>query len=279
MRLREAIAAAAVRLTAGSDTPRLDAELLMAHALGIERETMLLSDQSQPEPVGFAALVLRREAGEPIAYITGRRAFWSIELEVAPGVLIPRPDSETLVEAAIEHFAGSEPRRILDLGTGSGALLLAALAQWPQASGLGIDRSDTAVAIARGNARALGLDARARFEPGDWAAGFSQSFDLILCNPPYIEEQADLPRDVAEWEPREALFAGPDGLAAYRELAPQIARLLLPEGVACVEIGSTQQDTAGSLFAAQGLSVGCRQDLGGRPRCLVVKRPKSIDPV
>jgi release factor glutamine methyltransferase len=279
MNIREALAAATQRLAASSDTPRLDAELLVAHALGLEREAMLLSDQSMAEPTGFAPLVERRAAGEPIAYILRRRAFWTIELKVAPGVLIPRPDSETLIEAAIAHFGESGPNRMLDLGTGSGALLLAALAQWPAASGLGIDRSEAALAIARENACRLGLERRARFQRGDWARELNERFDLILCNPPYIEERAVLPRDVAEWEPPEALYAGLDGLAAYRELAPQIGRLMAPEGVACVEIGFEQEVSAGALFATEGLGVTCRRDLAGRPRCLVVLPPRRIDRV
>jgi release factor glutamine methyltransferase len=270
MRQTEAIAAAAGRLTGSSDTPRLDAELLMAHVLGVEREKMLLSDRSMLVPAKFEALVARRAAGEPIAYIVGRRSFWTIDLEVGPGVLIPRPDSETLIEAAVDHFGTRAPGRILDLGTGSGALLLAALAQWPHATGLGIDASPVALAIAEGNAQRLGMAHRAAFHRGNWAAGLDQRFDLILCNPPYVEEGAELPRDVVEWEPHEALFAGSEGLDAYRVLAPQMGMLILPGGVACVEIGANQEAGAGDLFTAEGLGVACRKDLGGRPRCLVI---------
>jgi release factor glutamine methyltransferase len=273
MRAAEAIAAAAQRLAGSSDTPRLDAALLMAHALGIEREAMLLSDQSMPAPAGFEALVQRRTAGEPIAYIIGRRAFWTIDLEVGPGVLIPRPDSETLIEAAVEHFGASAPSRVLDLGTGSGALLLAALAQWPGASGLGIDASSVALGVAKANAHRLGMAKRAMFERGNWATGLAETFDLILCNPPYVEAQAELPCDVVEWEPHEALFAGRDGLDAYRVLAPQLAPLIAPGGVVCVEIGATQEASAGALFAAQGLGVALRHDLAGRPRCLMLRSP------
>jgi len=273
MKVREAIAQAAARLAESSDTPRLDAELLMARALGLGREELLLSDQSFPTPPGFAYSVERRAAGEPVAYIIGRRAFWTIDLEVTPGVLIPRPDTETLIEAALDHFGDGAPERILDLGTGSGALLLAALDQWPRAQGLGIDASQAALDIAGANAHRLGLERRASFRLGNWAEGLDERFDLILCNPPYVEDGADLPRDVSEWEPRAALFAGPDGLDAYRELAPQIGRLFAVDGVACMEIGSAQEACAGALFAAQGLLVGCRRDLGGRPRCLVLRKP------
>ena len=272
MSVRAALAAATGRLAGSSDTPRLDAELLMAHALGISRETLLLSRLDAPAPVTFEALLGRREAGEPIAYITGFRAFWTIDLAVAPGVLIPRPDSETLIEAALAHFGKAGPRSVLDLGTGPGTLLLAALHQWPEARGVGVDRSETALAIARDNAARLGLADRATLSAGDWCEGLEGPFDLILCNPPYIERGAALPRDVAEWEPHEALFAGDDGLDDYRRLAPEIARLLGAGGIACIEIGAGQEPAVRPLLEAQELSVSARADLGGHVRCLVAER-------
>ncbi|HEY0269437.1 MAG TPA: peptide chain release factor N(5)-glutamine methyltransferase [Sphingomonas sp.] len=269
---RAAINAAAARLVTASDTPRLDAELLMAHALGITREALLLGGLDRDAPEGFAALLARRLAGEPLAYITRTRAFWTIELLVTPAVLIPRPDSETLIEAAVEHFRGtSGPRRILDLGTGSGALLLAALAEWPDATGVGIDRSGDALAIAGINAVRLGLAARAELMPGGWA-GTGEAFDLLLCNPPYIADDAVLPRDVVAHEPHGALFAGPDGLDDYRALAPLLAGQIAPGGVACVEIGATQADGVTALLAGHDLSVSLRHDLAGRARCLVATR-------
>ena len=267
-----ALAEATARLAAVSDTPRLDAELLMAHAMGTERSVMLLSRMEEPTPDGFDALLERRLAHEPVAYITGRRAFWSIELDVGAGVLVPRPDSETLIEAAVERFGKAGPATILDLGTGPGTLLLAALDQWPNARGLGVDASASAVDFARRNAERLGLSERAEFLLGDWGEGIAGPFDLILCNPPYVEEAADLPPDVALWEPREALFAGSDGLADYRRLAPEVARLLAPEGLACVEIGASQAAAVAALLEAERLRVGIRKDLGGRDRCLVVSR-------
>lgn len=272
MTRRDAIAGAARRLAAASETPRLDAELLLAAALGLERQALLLSDLEQEAPAGFEQLVARREACEPVAYIVGRRGFWTIELEVAPGVLVPRPDSETLIEAAVAHFGSGGPRSILDLGTGSGALLLAALDQWPAAHGIGIDRCERALAIARANGARLGLADRAQFRLGDWGEGLKQSFDLILCNPPYVETDADLPRDVVEWEPHEALFAGVDGLDDYRRIAPQISDLLREDGIACIEIGLGQADAVIALFAAEGLRVDQRDDLGGRTRCLILNR-------
>jgi release factor glutamine methyltransferase len=269
MRVHEALAAAAERLGAVSDTPRLDAELLMAEAVGVERETLLLDRPDTPAPPAFDGLVERRLAHEPVAYIVGRRAFWTIELEVGPGALVPRPDSETLLEAAVEHFGAAGPAKILDLGTGPGTLLLAALDQWPEARGLGIDASADALRYARRNAERLGL--RAELRLGDWADGLSGRFDLILCNPPYVEAGAPLPRDVASWEPPAALFAGPDGLDAYRRLAPGLGRLMAQGGIACVEIGSEQAAAAGALFAAEGLRVSVRKDLAGRDRCLVLR--------
>jgi len=266
-----ALAEASARFGAVSDTPRLDAELLMAHALGVAREALLLSRLNEPAPAEFELLVRRRLAHEPVAYITGTRAFWTIELEVGPGVLIPRPDTETLLDAAVEHFGKAAPKTILDLGTGSGALLLAALDQWPDATGHGRDASPEALAIAERNAARLGLAARAAFSLGDWDEGLDGRFDLILCNPPYVEADADLPPDVRDWEPHRALYAGADGLEDYRRLAPQLARLLAPGGMACVEIGATQAASAGALFEAEGLQVAVRRDLAAHDRCLVLR--------
>ena len=268
--VRTALVSAALQLAATSLTARLDAELLMAHALGTTREAMLLHHLDTPAPAAFAPLLARRARGEPVAYITGRRDFWTLTLAVTPVVLIPRADSETLIEAAIAHFAGRAPNRILDLGTGSGALLLAALDEWPGASGIGIDRSAAALEVARGNAEALGFADRARFAARDWAEGIAERFDLVLCNPPYVEHDEPLPRDVAGYEPHGALFAGHDGLACYRALAPQFPRLIAPGGVACVEIGSRQADEACAILAAPGLTLAIRRDLGGNNRCLTL---------
>lgn len=266
----QAIAEAARRLEQVSDTARLDAELLMAHALGISREQLLLRPPASA-PHGFEALVERRLAGEPIAYISGRRAFWTIELEVGPGVLIPRPDSETLLAAAVEHFRGTRgPRRILDLGTGPGTLLLAALDEWPEAVGVGVDRSEEALAFARRNARRLGMDDRADLRFGDWAGAIEGEFDLVLCNPPYVASGAKLGPGVREHEPHEALFAGAEGLDAYRRLAPQLPRLVAPGGLAAVEIGPDQAETAAAILARGGLAATLARDLADRPRALLL---------
>lgn len=270
--LDRALNRATDRLARTSDTPRLDAELLMAHALGIERDRLILDPpQAVTLQAPYDELVERRAAGEPIAYITGKKAFWNIELEVGPGALVPRPDSETLIAAAIQHFAGSErPQRILDLGTGPGTLLLAALDQWPRATGIGIDVSEQALAYARANARRLGLDNRSHFKRGDWATGVRETFDLVLINPPYVARDAELGAGVAEYEPHEALFAGDDGLDDYRRLAPAVAPLLEPGGLAAIEIGHDQGDSAAALFEQQGLRPELAHDLAGRPRALLI---------
>ena len=241
----------------------------MAQALGITREQLLLRHLDDPVPATFAALIGRRLAHEPIAYITGTRDFWSITLAVGPGALIPRPDSETLIEAAVAHFADHEPATILDLGTGPGTLLLAALAEWPDACGVGVDASAAALDFARGNAERLGMSGRAGFVAGDWAATIDQRFDLVLCNPPYIATGEALPADVRDHEPTSALFAGANGLDDYRVIAGQLPHLIAPGGMAAIEIGATQADAVSALLTAQGFAVVLHRDLAGRDRCLV----------
>jgi len=222
-------------------------------------------------PERFWDMVKRRSEGEPVAYITGRRAFWNIELHVGPGVLVPRPDSEVLIASAIEHFEGSEgAERILDLGTGPGTLLLAALDIWPEATGLGVDVSRQALSYASANARRLGFEPRVKLMQGNWAAGLVEKFDLILCNPPYVAEGAELGPGVREFEPDEALFAGREGLDAYRELAPQLPRLLSKGGLAAVEIGPDQADAVMALLARDGLQARVAEDLAGRPRAVLL---------
>lgn len=259
------------RLSETSDTARLDAELLMAEALHIDRDRLLLSPPDRTVPQRFWEMVTRRSDGEPIAYITGRRAFWNIELHVGPGVLVPRPDSEVLIASAIEHFEGaSGPKRVLDLGTGPGTLLLAALDIWPDASGLGIDVSRQALSYASANARRLGFENRSKLMQGNWATGLLEKFDLILCNPPYIAVGAELGPGVREFEPDEALFAGREGLDAYRELAPQLPRLLTRNGLAAIEIAPDQRDQVMDLLARDGLQARVADDFGGRPRAVLL---------
>lgn len=261
------LTAASARLANVSDTPRLDAELLAAHSGGVEREALLL-DTERSLPASFEAFVERRAAGEPIAYIVGRRAFWTIELMVGPGVLIPRADSETLLDEAVAHFAGTPgPARVLDLGTGPGTLLLAALDEWPDASGLGIDLSSRALAFARRNADALRMTERANFQEKDFAAVSGERFDLVLANPPYIAEgDPELAADVAAHEPREALMAGSDGLDAYRVIVPRLRSMMTPEGTALLEIGHRQAAVVSAMVEAEGLRARVARDLAGRDR-------------
>jgi release factor glutamine methyltransferase len=266
-----ALADAARQLEPSSDTPRLDSELLMAEAFHIDRDRLILSPPDRQVPKRFWDMLERRKEGEPVAYITGRRAFWNIELHVGPGVLVPRPDSEVLIASAIEHFEGRDgPRRILDLGTGPGTLLLSALDVWPDASGLGVDISRQALSYASANARRLGFERRVKLLQGDWAAGLVEKFDLILCNPPYISEDADLGPGLREFEPDEALFAGPEGLDAYRALAPQLPRMLDKGGLAAIEIGFDKAAAATALLARDGLHARTVQDLAGRDRALLL---------
>jgi len=269
--IARALADGARQLDKNSDTPRLDAELLMSEALHIDRDRLILDPPDRNVPERFWDMVGRRQAGEPVAYITGRRAFWNVELHVGPGVLIPRPDSEVLIASAIEHFEGTEgPQRILDLGTGPGTLLLAALDVWPRATGLGIDVSRHALSYAAANARRLGFEPRVKLTLGNWAEHVHEGFDLILCNPPYIAEGADLGPGVREFEPDEALFAGQEGLDAYRALAPQLPRLLKPDGLAAIEIGHDQATAVTELLARDGLNGRIASDLAGRSRALLL---------
>ena len=259
------------QLNETSDTARLDAELLMAEALHIDRDKLILSPPDRDVPKRFWSMVKRRLKDEPIAYITGRRAFWNIDLHVGPGVLVPRPDSEVLIASAIEHFdKNGGPQRILDLGTGPGTLLLAALDIWPDATGLGIDVSRRALSYASANARRLGFEKRLKFKTGNWAEGIKESFDLILCNPPYVAEGAELGPGVREYEPDEALFAGEKGLDAYAELAPQLPGLLNKGGLAAVEIGHDQAKSVIALLERNGLNARVVNDLAERPRAVLL---------
>jgi release factor glutamine methyltransferase len=263
MRAGDALRAAAKRID------RLDAEVLLAHLLDTSRMALLLAQDRDIDDAAFTALIDRRASGEPVAYITGRREFWSLDLTVTLDVLIPRPDSETLIEAALAAFGDFAPQSILDLGTGSGALLLAALDCWPGAFGVGIDRSESAARVARDNAVRLGMPAS--FMVGDWATALDTRFDLVLANPPYVESHAELARDVRDHEPASALFAGDDGLDAYRVLVPALPALIAGAGVALVEIGATQADAVADLAAQAGLAAQLHRDLAGNPRALALR--------
>ena len=275
MTVAEAIRRAAGRLAATSETARLDAEWLMAHALQTNRSDMLLHRMGHSAPAGFAGLVDRRAAHEPLAYITGYTEFFGHRFSVDRRVLIPRSDSETVVEAALERVGEESTGRVLDLGTGSGALLLTVLAERPGMEGIGLDASEAALQVARDNAGRLDCSARARFAIRDWRerqwAADLGTFDIVLCNPPYVETQAVLDPDVREYEPHEALFAGPDGLDDYRRVIPALASLLAARGAAVLEIGSRQGAAVARLGKGAGFLVEIRKDLAGRPRAAILE--------
>lgn len=274
----QCIAAGADRLrTAGIESPRLEARLLLAHALALS-PTALLRDRDAPVPpdaqVRYRASLDRRAAHEPMAYILGHREFWSLDVSVSPATLIPRPDSETLIAAATAAFAGRPPPRlVLDLGTGTGCLLLAGLTEFPAAFGVGVDRVPAAAILAAGNAAALGLASRAAFLAGNWADPLNARFDLVLCNPPYIptcDLQALMP-EVVEHEPTSALDGGADGLDAYRTILSDLPRLLAPDGVAALELGAGQAPAVAAIAAQAGLSSEIRNDLAGVARVLLLR--------
>jgi release factor glutamine methyltransferase len=279
MMVSEALREAAFALATTSDTARLDAELLMAHALGVSRSDLLLRHMGDAVPAGFATLIERRLAHEPIAYILGHQDFYGLNLIVTPAVLIPRGDSEVLVEAALA--ARPDARSVLDCGTGSGALLLAVLAALPEAAGIGIDRSPAALEVASENAAQLRLAARAQMLMVDWTClGWSDElgkFDLILANPPYVETGADLAPSVRDHESAGALFAGAEGLDDYRVLIPQLPGLLAPGGVALIEIGATQAAAVTAIAERCGFSALLHRDLGGRPRALELQLAGAVE--
>ncbi len=265
---------AAVLGAAGIEDARREARMLLHHALGVP-ERRLLSPDATVDAARFEVLVARRAAREPMAFIIGRQGFWTLDLEVSPATLIPRADSETLIHAALAAFPNrAQVRTILDLGTGTGALLLAALVEFPGAVGVGIDIAPAAVALAARNARANGLDGRAMFLAGRWGAAVAGRFDLVLANPPYIAaaDIAGLMPEVAAHEPRAALDGGGDGLDAYRAIIADLPRLLAPGGVAILELGQGQAAPVAALAAGAGLAgAQTRADLGGIARALLVR--------
>lgn len=281
--LGAAQAAARARLAAlGVATAALDARLLLAAALDCPPDSLLVRrDQPLEAPTAgrFEAMLQRRLRGEPVAHLLGRREFWSLPLRVTADTLIPRPDSETLVEAALDwaraRLGGRRSvRSILDLGTGSGCLLLALLTELPDADGVGLDRSPAALEVARGNAQALGMAGRVQFVCADWADPLAGAFDLVVGNPPYIadDEWPGLPDEVRRFEPSLALRGGADGCAAYRRIFAALPRLLPSDGSAWVEIGGVSAAAVPAIATAAGLQVfETRKDLAGRPRALGVR--------
>lgn len=264
---------------AGLDTPDLDARLLVGHALGLDHAGLAAQADralTAVEAEVIAALAARRLAHEPVARILGRKEFWSLPLALNADTLVPRPQTETVIEAALAAIGGrrDQPLRLADLGTGSGALLLALLSELPAARGVGTDVSLGALACARTNAAALGLAARVAFVACDQGTALKPPFDLMVANPPYVARAAiaTLAPEVRLFDPLRALDGGPDGLDAYRAIAQDARRLLTPGGVLVLEIGIGQHLAVGTLFAAAGLAVAApRMDLSGVPRALLVK--------
>ena len=257
---------------AGFDNPALEARLLVAHALGVAHND-LIGLAREPDPRHLAPLLARRLAHEPMALILGHQGFWTLDFEVSPATLIPRADSETLIEAALACHPGA--RRILDLGTGTGCLLLAALSEYPAAWGLGIDRVPQAAALAARNARHNALDTRAAFVCGDWADAIEGRFDLVLSNPPYIPtaDIAGLMPEVMGHEPGSALDGGADGLDAYRTLMARLPDLMAEGGTAIFELGIGQAEAVGALAGAAGFAPpALRCDLGGIARAIILKK-------
>lgn len=264
----------------GIDTPELDARILVGHALGLDHTALATADRHHigaEAKSAIAALVIRRLGGEPVARILGWKEFWSLPLAINAATLVPRPETETIVEAALAVVdAGgslSRPLRIADLGTGSGALLLALLSELPNAWGIGTDLSSRALAVARDNARRLGL-ARAAFVACDLAQALASQFDVVVSNPPYIAsgDIAALPPEVRDFDPRLALDGGPDGLACYRAIAAVAPALLAPGGALIVELGFDQAAPVAALLAAAGLAPSPpRPDVTGVPRALIAK--------
>ena len=268
---------AAIRLLeAGVESPRSEARLLLAHAMGVNQED-IISGTAAPDGAALArfhAALARRSAREPFAYIVGRREFFSRNFAVGAGALIPRPESEMLVEEAVRRFPQRDERlRVLDLGTGTGCLLLAFLAERPEAEGLGIDVSEAALAWARRNAERLGLAGRARFVRGDWSESLAARFDVVFVNPPYVKtgDILALAPEIADHEPASALDGGEDGLDAYRRIAPTLSELLTARGCALVEIGEGQAEAVSSIFEKSNVLIdGTVTDLARIYRCLVM---------
>lgn len=275
--------AAAALSAAGLDNVRFEARLLLARASGLSVE-QLVARGNTPAPAAtvaaLRALTARRVLREPMAYILGEREFWGLPFKVSPAVLVPRPDSETVIEAALALMPDrARPWRILDLGLGSGCLLLTLLHEFPAALGMGLEVSEEALTVARENAVVLGVAGRAQLVPGDWrqaawAERLAGPFDLLVSNPPYIEGTAiaGLMPDVSRFEPRLALDGGPDGLAAYRAIAAQAPQLVARGGRVLLEVGAGQASEIYKIFQSTGFTAEAPwKDLGGIDRVVSLK--------
>jgi len=259
--------------SAGIDSPAIDARLMLEAAAGVSRVDIVSDpyrELSAEQAATFEDYLTRRGAREPVSHILGRKGFWKIMLGVTRDVLTPRPDTEVIVDSVLAAFDEARHFNILDLGVGSGAILLAILAERPNGKGLGVDISTEALAVARENAANLGLEKQVALLRGDWTQGLGdQTFDVVVANPPYIpsDDIETLDPEVRDHEPRLALDGGADGLDAYRILAPEILRVLKPDGVFAVEIGWDQSKAVEALFVAAGAEdVRTRKDLADRDR-------------
>ncbi|HYZ61574.1 MAG TPA: peptide chain release factor N(5)-glutamine methyltransferase [Acetobacteraceae bacterium] len=258
---------------AGIESARREARLLLGEAAGLSQEALLRDPDRRIDPARYQTLLERRAAREPLAFILGWQEFWSLRFRVSPATLIPRADSETLVEAAL----AARPEgvaSVLDLGTGTGCLLLAILSEFRGAWGVGTDRNKEAARLAQANARALGLADRAAFVCADWAAPIGARFDLVLSNPPYVPsaEVAGLMPEVARFEPVGALDGGPDGLDAYRAVLAELPRLVRPGGLAVLELGLGQAGAVAALARETGFGrISTRRDLAGIERALLIE--------
>ncbi|MFN4087981.1 MAG: peptide chain release factor N(5)-glutamine methyltransferase [Alphaproteobacteria bacterium] len=275
--LGEAVAQAAARLAAaGVGAPRREARLIVALAAGLEQQTVLgWPERALPPQAGRSLdeLVGRRCSGEPLSRLRGQREFWSMMFRLGPDTLDPRPDTETLIEATLARLPDrNRPFRVLDLGTGSGCILLALLRELPSARGVGLDLAPGACAVARVNAEAMGLASRAAFVASDWARCLRGGFDIVVSNPPYVPDGdiSNLDPAVARFDPLRALAGGPDGLSAYRIIVADLPRLLGRGGLAAFEVGAGQAGAVAALLAGAGMgAISTRRDLAGIERCVL----------
>ena len=272
----EAIRDGLRRLEGIADNPRLEARLLLAHALGATQNELIEDPKRSFNTNEYNSLLTRRINHEPIALITGSREFWSLRFQVSSATLVPRADSETVVEAAIAAFTGRKPpRSILDLGTGTGCLLLALLTEFPSAFGVGTDLGMDSAALAKTNASRLGVAERSAFVVADWTKPIGGVFDLIVSNPPYVcsGDIASLMPEVACHEPNRALNGGPDGCDAYRAIISELKTHLPPLGTAVLELGVDQAPHVVGMARNAGMDVALRHDLAGIPRAAILNQP------